>query len=280
MSALLQIREFNDPGCPFGYSAEPHRRLIDWLYGDALETELTLVGLLEDPAELEARGFSVDAIPGAWRSFGERYGMPFGASSERHTATVAACRAVVAARVHGADHRLLMRWLRIRRFSGGVIDTTEDILAASEDAGLDRDQMQRWIDDEATERAVAGDFAAARAPSRQARALDHKLSDWAGGRRYPTPSWEITRREDGLTLSIPGFQPFEAYEVAIANLIPDVQRRGPASDPAEVLEWAGEPLATREVARVLDRSDEDAASALRTSGATEIELASGSFWRL
>lgn len=30
-----RIVEFNDPGCPFAFSAEPHRLRLRWLFGDA-----------------------------------------------------------------------------------------------------------------------------------------------------------------------------------------------------------------------------------------------------
>ena len=37
MAAEVCITEFTDPGCPWAYSAEPFRRRLNWLYGDALE---------------------------------------------------------------------------------------------------------------------------------------------------------------------------------------------------------------------------------------------------
>jgi len=71
-----------------------------------------------------------------------------------------------------------------------------------------------------------------------------------GGHRYTCPSYELVRSPDGASLSAPGFQPTLAYEVAIANLAPELTRREDPESVAEVLEWAGEPLATAEVAAV------------------------------
>ena len=80
------------------------------------------------------------------------------------------------------------------------------------------------------------------------------------------------------TLTVPGFQPYAAYEVAIANLAPELERRGAAESALEVLEWAGEPLAAIEVAAIrgieLDEAreelarigDRDARSASRAGG--------------
>jgi hypothetical protein len=58
------------------------------------------------------------------------------------------------------------------------------------------------------------------------------------------------RIADGASLSAPGFQPTLAYEVAIANLAPELTRRDDPESVAEVVEWAGEALATAEVAAV------------------------------
>ena len=59
---------------------------------------------------------------------------------------------------------------------------------------------------------------AARRPAPAADALDHKLGGPRAERRYTAPSYEIVRPEDGVTAVVPGFNPVEAYEVAIANL--------------------------------------------------------------
>ena len=60
------------------------------------------------------------------------------------------------------------------------------------------------------------------------------------------------RRSDGVRIAVPGFQPFAAYDVVLANLVPDSERRDPPGSVLDVLEWAGEPLATREIAVVCD----------------------------
>jgi hypothetical protein len=113
-----------------------------------------------------------------------------------------------------------------------------------------------------TEDLLAADLEAAREPTPGALALVHKLAATGdGGHRYTCPSYEI-QREDGSSLSVPGFQPTAAYEVAIANLLPDAERRADPSGVREVLEWADEPLATVEVAAVCGIGLEDARAAL------------------
>jgi hypothetical protein len=100
--------------------------------------------------------------------------------------------------------------------------------------------------------AMREDMAHAREPSCAARVLDERLANWSGGRRYTCPSFEIVRERDGVQIAVPGFQPFAAYDVVLANLVPGLDRRDPPGSVLEVLEWAGEPLASREVAVVMD----------------------------
>ncbi|HWD63919.1 MAG TPA: hypothetical protein VG405_01995 [Solirubrobacteraceae bacterium] len=92
---------------------------------------------------------------------------------------------------------------------------------------------------------LEADARAARAPSPAARALDHKLGGPAEERRYTAPSYVI----DGC--SIPGFNPIEVYETAIANRTPELVRRPPPGTVTELLAWAEEPLATAEVALIM-----------------------------
>ena len=122
-------------------------------------------------------------------------------------------------------------------------------------------------------------MAAAREPMRAARVLDHKLANWSGGRRYTCPSYEITRLADGVTISIPGFQPFAVYDVVLANLVPGAERRPPPAEVSEVLRAAAAPLATREVAVIADIDHAEARERLGRV-ATERHVGSDGFWNL
>ena len=68
---------------------------------------------------------------------------------------------------------------------------------------------------------------------------------------------------DGSSLEVGGFQPVEAYDVAIANLDRSLTRREPAEDVAEVLAAFPDGLTTYEVAAVMAKHlqppDRDAA---------------------
>jgi hypothetical protein len=168
-------------------------------------------------------------------------------------ATAPACRAIVAARLHAPEAEVaLLRAFRLRAMRGELLDEESTVHGASTDAGLDPAEIDAWSAGDDVERAIRGDMAHAREPSCAARVLDERLANWSGGRRYTCPSYEIVRARDGVQIAVPGFQPWAAYDVVLANLVPGTERRDPPASVLQVLAWAGEPLASREVAVVMD----------------------------
>jgi hypothetical protein len=152
--------------------------------------------------------------------------------------------------------------------AGELLDAPETIAGAASDAGIDAGDLHRWLADPEVERRLREDMVRARHPSAAALALDHKLASWSGGRRYTCPSYEIAA-PDGRRIDVPGFQPLAVYETAIANLAPELRRRADPESVAEVLEWAGRPLATAEVAAVCDREIDDVRADLARVGSFE-----------
>jgi 2-hydroxychromene-2-carboxylate isomerase len=260
----LKITEYTDPGCPFAWSAEPARRRLQWLYGDQLSWELCMVGLSERASDYEDKGFTPERQSVSFKRLSHEHGMPMDLSLRpRMAATVPACRAVVAVRRHLPEQEAAMlRALRVLHFSGSLLDAPETLAAAAAQAGVDPADLQAWLAEPETEDRLAADREAAHEPTPGALALAHKLSSTGnGGHRYTCPSYEI-QRPDGVSLSVPGFQPVAAYEVAIANLAPELERREDPSDVRQVLEWADAPLATAEVAAVRGIELEDARAEL------------------
>jgi hypothetical protein len=199
----------------------------------------------------------------------------------RMAATLPSCRAVVAAREHGGRRaaRALLRQLRIQHFAGGLLDEPETIAAAARASGLDPERLNGWMADPAVEAALEADMAAARRPIAAARVLDAKLANWSGGVRYTCPSYEIIRLSDGVRIAVPGFQPLAAYEVVLANLLPEIERRPDPASVEEVLSWADEPLATQEVAVLMDLSLQGAREELGRV-AVETHLGFDGLWTL
>ena len=275
------ITEFTDPGCPWAYSAEPFRRRLRWLYDGALQWGYRVVVLAEDPQEYLDKGFTPERQSRALAKIAREHGMPIDtARRPRMAATAPACRAIVAARLRAPEaEEPLLRALRVRAMRGELLDEDATLRGAASDAGLDPDDLERWAAEGAVEDAMRKDMAIAREPIQAARVLDAKLANWSGGRRYTCPSYEIVRRSDGVKIAVPGFQPFAAYDVVLANLVPGTERRPPPGSVREVLEWAGEPLASREVAVVCDIDHVEAREELGRV-AQEEHVGADGFWSL
>jgi len=270
----LQISLFTDPACPFAFSAEPVRRRLRWHYGDGLTWNVRMIVLTLEPGEAEKLAEGAPTLQ-------RRHGMPIDpAPYPRPVSSEPACRAVVAARVNapGTEEALLRR-LRVRTMLGGLLDDPDLIAGAARDAGLDPDRLAAWCATEEVTLALGADITAARRPAPAADALDHKLGGPREERRYTAPSYEIVRPEDGVTAVVPGFNPVEAYEVAIANLAPELERRARPASVEELLAWAGEPLATAEVAAVMQIDATEARAAL---SAVAVPNAAGAdfYWTL
>jgi predicted DsbA family dithiol-disulfide isomerase len=279
VAAAVCITEFTDPACPFAYSAEPVRARLRWLYGEHIDFEARMVVLSESPQDYLDKGFTPDKQADSFKRLAREHGMPIDTSQRpRMTATLPACRAVVAARLHSERSWFLLRALRVRHFSGQLLDEPATIAAAARDAQLDPDELEAWCRNEAVGHLLREDMALAREPLPAARVLDEKLANWSGGRRYTCPSYEVVRRSDGVRIVVPGFQPFAAYDVVTANLVPDTPRREAPSDVGEVLEWALVPIATKEVAAIMDVDLLDAREQLVRAGAREQPVGTDAFW--
>jgi 2-hydroxychromene-2-carboxylate isomerase len=277
----MDVVHFTDPACPFAFSAEPQRLQLQWHYGDQLTWRTVMIGLHETAEAAEAKGLTPDLIEPAMRTLQARHGMPIDtARRPRVPGTVPACRAVVATRLHAVDpaaEDALIRRLRVRYMGGELLDEQSTINAAAADAGIDPADLATWVADPATEVALRDDMRSARTPHPSALVLDHKLSPSEdGGRRYSAPSYELRSADE--VAAAPGFQPWESYDVAIANLAPAIERRPSATDVDEVLAWAPMPLATAEVAALRGIDIDAARTELAEAGATFAPVGEDGYW--
>ena len=277
---MVAIDHFTDPTCPFAFSAEPHRWRLRWLYGDQLRWTDRMVVLSEDPAELEEK-FPPPAHAEALAAVQALYGMPIDARvRERSAASAPACLAAVAARLHAPDRaEALLRALRVRIMGAELPDEPATIAAAARDAGIDPAQLEAWMAGDDAAAALAEDRAAARDPVPAARALDHKLGGPPEERRYTCPSY-VAYADGSGPHAAPGYQPLESYEVLLANVAAGLERREDPSGAAEVLRWAGTPLATVEVAALLGTDADGAREALAEAGAVERPAGADAYWSL
>lgn len=257
MSGRVEITHFADAGCPWDYSAEPVRIALEERYGDQLAWRTIQVGLHESGAAMARRGYTTAGLAESYRIFQERHGMPFCTEERpRLRGTWPGARAVKAAeRQSPAAGAMLLRRLRLAWFiEVRPMDEREGILQlAAEIDSLDLERFATDLDGEVSMRDLEHDMAAARRPDRVALALE-KTARPAGeaGPRYTTPTYILSF--EGHSTTVPGFQPREAYEVALQNLAPELERRRPP-DASEFLGGRrGALYATVEVAAAIGRS--------------------------
>lgn len=280
--ALVTVTHFTDPACPFALSGEPNRMRLRWHYGEQLAWRLRPVVLNSAPRDFGEQ-FTREQFVANLERLRASHGMPinFEAASARRQLPESrtASRAAIAVQTHGdegGDWRY-MRAVR-RRFwtEGQDLSSDELVYGSAADIGLDRELLAMWLDDPATDQALAASMEAARTPLPPARVLDFRLADAEDGRhRYTCPSYEFTSVDPGSeqdAVVAPGFVEYDAYDVALANLAPQLERRPNATSLDEVLEWADGPLAVAEVAAIRGVERAAASEELARAG---IDVSSG-----
>ncbi|HWH15918.1 MAG TPA: DsbA family protein [Miltoncostaeaceae bacterium] len=271
---------FGDAACPWDFSAEGARMRLLWRYGAHLEWRRHMVVLSRDRDEYAARGIALADLAAGRAKLRDLFGMPIDVSpAPRHMATVVACRAVVGVRRHAPEREdAFLRYLRVHSMSGRLLlDEPDTLRVAAGDAGLDGDQVLAWAGEPATEELLREDMALARRPGTIALAMPERLARTPGGGwRYTCPSY-VFRRGDRV-LEAPGFQPARVLEVCVANLAPELEARPDPAGVEEVLAWAPYPLATAEVAVLLEAPLAAAARMLEAAGARRHPAAHDAYW--
>jgi 2-hydroxychromene-2-carboxylate isomerase len=284
---VIRATLFTDPACPWGYSASPAHRVLEWRYGDQIESRLVMIGLRDEP---NATGWDAGRSAARLAEFRRRYGMPFGlVPKARPAATGRGCRAVVAARLlePGSEWRAL-RALYFGQFTTPLLLDDDDMIReALTDAGLDGHAIVDRLDDPAVAEAYERDRAEARQAAGTAAEAQDKTSTSDGPVRFTAPS--IVFEQDGRRLVAGGWQPVLAYDVLIANLDPTLARTPPPETPEPLLARFPDGLSTAEVAALLARGPDYVADfeeaerllveLVAAGGATRIPLGQDALWR-
>ena len=251
------IRHFTDPGCPCAFSAERQRLRLLWLYGDQIDWELHMVVLAEEAPE----DFTPERLSGAYRALAAavRDADRLARAAASDAPPIHACRAVVAARLRWPEREAAMlRRLRVLAIAGELLDDSDTLELAAEQAGLPVAELAAYCAEPEVEEALRADMGP-RARPRPPRAP--RTTSSAGPRRSAAtrarPTSCCARPTRPRTGRPPPRRP--------ARLPPGRGLRGGDRQPRararraapilsradEVLEWAGVPLATAEVAAVL-----------------------------
>jgi 2-hydroxychromene-2-carboxylate isomerase len=256
--AAITAIHFTDPACPWAYSARPAHARLRWRFGDQIEWRLVLIGLSESAEAYEARGYTPDRLLDTQHRFSKRFGMPYSFERKpRMAGTARACRAIVAAReLDPALGEAALRALQLLHFTTPrLLDDDDDLRAAlAAVPGLDADALVGRIDDPDVVAAYQADRALARSAEGSPTHAQDRFSTSDGPVRYTAPSVIFEDRE-GHRLEVGGFQPFEAYDTALANLDVLLGRRPAPGDVLEALVEFPNGLTTAELASVMRPSD-------------------------
>ena len=288
---MISVRHFSDPGCPWAYSAGPAFAVLRWRYGAQLEWRHVMIGLSETAEHYRRRGTTGESQARNYRSF-RRRGMPFATEPREQGphATWPMCRVVVATRRLAADREwAVFRALQLAQFTSTLkLDDPAGIeQALAWVPGIDAPALIAASTEAETEELFAADRALARTAAGGPTEFQGRSATTPEGEvRFTAPSLVFTA-SDGRSLEVGGFQPVEAYDVAIANLDRTLERRPPADDAAEVLGAFPDGLTTYEVAAVmaphLQPPDRDAAedgliAAVASGAATRRPFGNDALW--
>jgi predicted DsbA family dithiol-disulfide isomerase len=281
MPAPITVTHFTDPGCPWAYSANPFLTKLKWRFGVQLDWRLVTIGLADDAQRYLDRGYTPAGSAQGYLRF-RRLGMPIATQPKpRVSATGPACRLIVATRLAAPEHEeAVFRALQAETFTTSLpLDSPELLAAALERVPeVDAEGLLGSLDDPAVLDAYAQDKERARTAEGTPTQAQGKSADTDGRERYTAPSLVFTRTRDGACMEAGGFQPMEAYDVVLANLAPELERRGAPEDPVEVLAAFPYALATREIAAVMAGHLSDADDAA-TERALIAAAADGRVWR-
>jgi protein-disulfide isomerase-like protein with CxxC motif len=275
--ARVTATHFTDPACPWAYSARPAHARLRWRFGDQLDWRLVLIGLSESPEAYARRGYTPDRLLDAQHRFASRFGMPFSFERKpRMAGTARACRAIVAAReLDPALGEAALRALQLLQFTTPrLLDEDDDLTTVLATVpGLDADAVVDRIDDPDIVQLYEADRALARSAEGSPTHAQDRSSTSDGPVRYTAPS-VVFEREDGGRFEVGGFQPFEAYDTALANLDPRLERRPPPDSVLDALLEFPEGLSTAEAASVMRPSDlDDADPETAAAELAELEVA-------
>ena len=250
---MIEVVVYNDPVCPWGYSAHPAHRFLEWRYGNQLTWRLVMISLREQPSTVP---FDPARSAAGLTKFRDRYGMPFSLEHKaRAAATHRGCRAVVAAGIvePGSEWRV-MRALQLANFNSTLLLDDDDLIheALRRFPAIDADAIVARLDDPAVE----DEYQRQKAEARTAAGTPietqgkHALAD--GTPRFTAPS--VVFRRNGQRLDAGGWQTVLSYDVIVANLHPAIEVTLPPESPEPLLERFPEGLTTAEVATLLARS--------------------------
>jgi predicted DsbA family dithiol-disulfide isomerase len=182
----VQLRYLTDPGCPWSWAAEPSVRRLMVEFGGSVSWSWVMVGLSREIPQ-DTRGLALH-----WLGVADRSGMPIDPLLWKESpirSTYPACMAVKAAAEQGED--AATRYLRLAREGlmclRRKLDTSEALVEAAREAGLDVERFRVDLGSHAIVEAFGADLEEARAVPEEAREAGH-VAEGEGGERVSIPA--------------------------------------------------------------------------------------------
>lgn len=263
------LTQYTDPNCTWSWGAEPIMRHVETRYGDQLEIEFVVGGLVRDFDEFHDAANDIEEpsdVAPHWEEASRKHGMPVDVAvweEDPPRSTHPACMATRAAGLQ--DPRLGLRYLRRLREVTATevrnIARRSTLVEVGESVGVDTDRLREALDDGRAERAFREDLRRTRE---------------RGVRGFPT--FEVT--VDGESSILGTYQPFEQLDRELRRRAPDlVPRERP---PVRAFVNAYGYVATREVVEVYGRDRRRAEEALEeladAGGIESVRRGNGRFW--
>lgn len=264
------LTEYTDPNCTWSWGAEPIVRRLETRYGDQIEIEFVLGGLVRDFEDFHDAANDIsesDDVAPHWEEASEQHGMPVDVGvwdEDPPRSTYPASIATKAAFLQ--DSALGFRYLRRVREATLTerrnIARWETLWEIAESVGIELSSFAGALEDGRAERAFRADM--------------RRMRD-RGIRGFPT--YELT--VDGESTVLGGFLPFERLEERMLRLAPGLEPR--ELPPVAAFVEAYGSVATREVGEVYGWSLAEARAALEeraaAGGLRSESRGNGRFWR-
>ena len=245
MSAVVEVTEYTDPGCPWSWGSEPRIAWVRDRYGAVADWRRVFGVQMDGPAGQDAEE-APEAMRERWLAMAAHTGAPITDELQRaHASTRPAALAAKAAEAQGPEIAdAVLRRLREAFFVDGTPpDTTSRIAEALRDVpGLDLDALLAEMHSDTLVAALQRDFEETRAPRDEVIDLiaagPHPGAAKQDGPhlRYGFPTL-IIRGPAGERI-VPGWRTPEEYREAFEAVAP--QLRELATSPTQASSWPAE----------------------------------------
>ena len=201
------MRYFTDPACSWSWAAEPLVRRLMWEFGESLSFTWVMGGLARD---YTIRSGTYEWLLAHWLEVASQTGMPIDPLLWKEgpiATTYPACMAVKAAQEQARDGGY--RYLRTVREGllcfRRKLDTTEALVEAAREAGLDVERFRIYLGSNAIVEAFGTDLEAARSVPDGVEGVDAHGS----GARVPFPSAQFVSESGEVVRGVYGEAGYE-----------------------------------------------------------------------